>query len=126
AAPAAPAAVPAPAPAAALAVAVVAVAEWHVQIARDEAFRDVVADTRAPAATKRVELRASAPGRWYVRVSAVDDDRFEGPFGAVARVLVVGVTATPLAGGRRRFDVAPADAWCVRVGNVPLAHVNRS
>jgi hypothetical protein len=95
---------------------------WHVQIARDDGFHEVVADTKAPTEVHRLEARAPGAGRYFVRVSAIDDDQFEGPFGDVARVLVMHVTVARL-GARRRIDVEPADAACFRVGNVPLTRL---
>jgi hypothetical protein len=99
------------------------VSEWHVQIAHDGLFRDVVADTKAPGGVKKLELQVPGPGRYYVRVSAIDQDRFEGPFGRTARTLVVKETVEALGGGRRKISVLPNDAFCVRVGNVKLARV---
>lgn len=100
------------------------VSAWHVQIARDGIFRDVVVDTRAPPEVRRLEAQPSAPGRYYMRVSAVDDDAFEGPFSTTERTIVVAVRQTRLEDGRRRLAIAPPDAFCVRVGNVPLVTVD--
>ncbi len=100
------------------------VAEWHVQIARDGIFRDVAVDTTAPVGVRRLEAQPPGAGRYYVRVSAIDDDHFEGPFGVIARVMVVKVVDTSLPAGRRRLEVEPPDAFCVRVGNVPLTRVD--
>lgn len=97
--------------------------EWHVQIAHDGIFRNVVADTKAPGGVKKLELQVPGAGRYYVRVSAIDQDGFEGPFGRVARTLVVKETVEALADGRRKISVLPNDAFCVRVGNVKLARV---
>jgi hypothetical protein len=99
------------------------VSEWHVQIAHDGIFRDVVADTKAPGAIKKLELQVPGAGRYYVRISAIDQDGFEGPFGRTARTLVVGEKTEDLAGDRRKISVLPNDAFCVRVGNVKLARV---
>jgi phage tail protein X len=100
------------------------IAEWHVQIARDGIFRDVAVDTTAPVGVKRLEAQPPGAGRYYIRVSAIDDDHFEGPFGVIARVLVVKAVDTSLPGGRRRLEIEPPDAFCVRVGNVPLTRVD--
>jgi phage tail protein X len=96
--------------------------EWRVQIARDEAYREVIVDTKVPVATHRFEGQTPGPGRYFVRVSAIDDDQFEGPFGPSARVLVVRVRTTRSSTGRR-LTIEPADAYCVRVGNVALSRV---
>lgn len=103
---------------------VAAVASWHVQIARDGIFRDVAVDTTAPVGVRRLEVRPPGPGRYYIRVSSVDDDHFEGPYGVIARVMVVKAIETALPNARRRIELEPPDAFCVRVGNVPLARVD--
>lgn len=100
------------------------IAEWHVQIARDGIFRDVAVDTKVPSAIKRLEAVPPGAARYYIRVSAIDDDHFEGPYGRIARVLVVKATSTDLPAGRRRLELEPPDAFCVRVGNVPLTRVD--
>lgn len=99
------------------------IAEWHVQIARDGIFRDVAVDTRAPVGVKRLEAQPPGAGRYYIRVSAIDDDHFEGPFSRIARVMVVKAVQTDLAERRRRVELEPPDAFCVRVGNIPLTRV---
>jgi hypothetical protein len=100
------------------------IAEWHVQIARDGIFRDVAFDARVPAATTRLEGHVPSNGRYYVRVSAIDDDHFEGPFGPTARTLVVQATKTAIPGSRLvSIAIDPSDAFCVRVGNVPLTRI---
>ena len=99
------------------------IAQWHVQIARDGIFRDIAVDTTAPVGVRRLEAQPPGAGRYYIRVSAVDDDHFEGPFGVIARALVVKAVDTSLPGARRRLEIEPSDAFCVRVGNVPLTRV---
>jgi phage tail protein X len=112
-----------PAGARASVASVPSVASWHVQIARDGIFRDVAVDTTAPAGVRRLEVRPPGPGRYYIRVSSVDDDHFEGPYGVIARVMVLKAVETALPGARRRIELEPPDAFCVRVGNVPLTRV---
>jgi phage tail protein X len=99
------------------------VASWHLQIARDGIFRDVAVDTSVPAGVRRLEVQPPGAGRYYIRVSSVDDDHFEGAYGVIARVLVVRAVETVLPESRRRVEIQPPDAFCVRVGNVPLTRV---
>lgn len=103
----------------------VKLSKWHVQVSADEHFRDVVADLLVAPETKRFDVQPKGPGRYFIRISAIDDDRFEGPFSRSARVLVVRFTATPIAAtasspARRVVVIEPSDAPCVRVGNKPL------
>ncbi|MEA2752685.1 MAG: hypothetical protein QOI41_6828, partial [Myxococcales bacterium] len=115
--------VPSPSPSPSPSLGTAKVASWHVQIARDGIFRDVAVDTTAPVGVHRLEAQPPGAGRYYIRVSAVDDDHFEGPYGVIARVLVVKAVETALPGARRRVEIEPPDAFCVRVGNVPLTRV---
>ncbi len=61
-------------------------AEWRVELARDEAFHDVVSAVRVPGATTSWTARSLAPGRYVMRVTALDGDHFESLPSAVARV----------------------------------------
>jgi hypothetical protein len=100
------------------------VAEFHVQIAHDGIFRSVVLDTKVPARVRRVEARPPGAGRYYIRVSAIDDDAFEGPFGPTARTIVLEAHQAALPDHRRRIAIEPPDAFCVRVGNVALTRID--
>jgi hypothetical protein len=97
---------------------------WHTQIARDGIFRDIAVDAMVRSGVRRLDVQPPGPGRYYVRVSAIDDDNFEGPFGPIACTLVVKAIETALPGSRRRLEFEPPDAFCVRVGNVPLARID--
>ncbi len=80
-------------------------AEWRVELARDESFHDVVTVERVAGDATTWRARALPPGRYAMRVTALDNDRFESLPSNVARVhiaaprLVEGVTpggaATP-------------------------------
>lgn len=69
-------------------------AGWHVQVASDERFNDLIVDTRAPAEVTRLELRAP-PGRYHARVSAIDSDQFEGRASERVEVVLASVTTVP-------------------------------
>lgn len=96
-----------------------ALSEWHVQVARDRDFTDVLVDAKAPRAVDTVALRSLGPGRFFVRVSALDTDAFEGPFSAPASTTVVRVATA--AEGRRatRVTVEPSGATCSIDGAPP-------
>jgi LysM domain len=70
------------------------VAVWHVELATDPDFRDLVLDVRLGTATQRLEARGVPNGTYYARVSGIDADLFEGPFGEVSQTLVVPFTLT--------------------------------
>lgn len=101
------------------------IASWHVQIARDSTFDDIVVDRIVPRETQRVEASSPAPGRYFVRVSAVDDDRFEGPYGRPLTFGTIKLGTQPTTAGRR-VTLEAADIACVRVGNVALQPVRGS
>ncbi len=69
-------------------------AGWHVQVASDERFNDLIVDTRAPVEVTRLELRAP-PGRYHARVSAIDSDQFEGRASERVEVVLARVTTVP-------------------------------
>lgn len=87
-------------------------AEWRVQVSRDAAMTDVVVDAKAPKDVTTIALRAIGPGRFFVRVSAIDADAFEGPFSEVLPTTIARVTTEPV--GRRavRVRVEPSDVPC--------------
>jgi LysM repeat protein len=58
----------------------VVAAHFHVQLARDAAFNDLAFDTRVEATIDKLEVQALKPGAYFARVSAIDNDDFEGPF----------------------------------------------
>ncbi|AKU94527.1 LysM domain protein [Labilithrix luteola] len=101
------------------------VGSWHVQIARDAAFDDIVVDHVVPRETQRVEASSPSPGRYFVRVSAIDEDRFEGPYGRPLPFGMVKLDAQPTSNGRR-VTLEASNVTCVRVGNVNLQAVRSS
>src|SRR6202012_3575213 len=55
-----------------------AAAEWHVQLAHDARFNDLVVDAKVPASVTKLEAKALVAGSYFARVSAIDADHFEG------------------------------------------------
>ncbi len=98
-------------------------AEWHVQLARDEAFNDLFFDGRVPALVRELRVRQVPTGEYFARVSAIDADKFEGPFAPVARVAVGEMLHTPGRageGGHAAFVEVPA-GWRCGLDGAPLA-----
>jgi hypothetical protein len=62
---------------------------WHVQIAQDESFNDLVVDARVPATVTDLEAKNLAPGAYLIRVSAIDAEAFEGAWSSVATTKVL-------------------------------------
>jgi len=98
------------------------VASWHVQVARDAKFDDVVVDRVVGHEVQRLEAPAPSPGRYFVRVSAIDQDHFEGAFSRVMPFGVIKATTSPTSTGSR-VALELAGVPCERVGNVPLQSV---
>ncbi len=90
-------------------------AEWHVQVASDEAFTALERDLRAPLAVDHLAGEL-LPGAHFVRVSAVDAERYEGPFGAVARVAAVSTALSPTREPYRESLTLPAGVNCTLDG----------
>ncbi len=65
------------------------IAQFHVQLARDDAFHDLVVDTRVPVSVLRLDAKNVAAGSYFARVSAIDNDQFEGPYGVSSATEVV-------------------------------------
>jgi hypothetical protein len=99
-----------------------AVVSWHVQVARDPRFNDLVVDTRVPVDTTRLEAEGLGGGTFYARVSGVDAERFEGKFTPVAEVRVAELRVVPATGSERARVEGPADLKC-RVDEAPLAEM---
>jgi hypothetical protein len=60
-------------------------AQWHVQVAMNAAFTDFLVDTQLKAkSTTLVYEQKLPPGRYYTRVSAIDDGGLESAWSAVA------------------------------------------
>jgi nucleoid-associated protein YgaU len=98
------------------------ISSWHVQIARDAAFDDLIVDHVVPRESQRIEASSPSSGRYFVRVSAIDQDRFEGPYGRALPFGVVKVAAQKTPSGRR-ITLQAEDITCLRVGNVTLQAV---
>lgn len=86
-------------------------AGWHVEVASDDRFNDLIVDTRAPAEVTRLELRVP-PGRYHARVSAIDGDQFEGRASELVQVVVASVTTVPAAPGQPAQLVISPGCFC--------------
>jgi hypothetical protein len=99
--------------------------QWKVQLARDEAFRDLVASDTVPARTTSYTGRRLAPGTYHLRIVAVDIHRFESPASPVARIEVTAPTVLPAGEGpdeRRAAVRVPAGFFCGLDGAALAAH----
>jgi hypothetical protein len=85
---------------------------FRVKVAHDTALDDVVSDTVVPAAVTTLDAQGLTPGTYFFRVSAIDDDTFESPAGATAKVIVVSTTMTETTPGRARLVIAPGGVAC--------------
>jgi len=65
---------------------------YHLQLARDRNFEELVVDQRVP--ESEVVLPRPASGIYYMRIRATDAQGYQGPFGEV-----------------HRLDVSPASYW---------------
>ncbi len=82
------------------------VARWRVEVARDEAFQDIVSVSRATAAQTRWEVRDLARGTYFVRVVAMDSDHYESPPSIAARTVVRGAEVEAGSGDDAELRVA--------------------
>jgi opacity protein-like surface antigen len=95
---------------------------WHVQLARDEKFNDFVVDATVPAEIVKLETKQLPSGTYYVRVAAIDADKFEGKFGATSITHVLAAKLVASAAGKRAAVEPPKGSFCGLDG-APLAEV---
>lgn len=96
---------------------------WRVELARDGAFRERVSVTSAAARARRLHLRGVAPGRYFVRVSALNEDGLAGPASEPTSFTVAAPALVPGGPGRRATIEMPAGFHCA-VDSVALARVS--
>lgn len=84
-------------------------AAFRVQLARDPKLDELITNAVVPRTKTTLEARGLPPGAYYVRVSAIDDDKFEGPPSAVAMLVVVRASASQTSPGRASLGVSPGD-----------------
>lgn len=96
------------------------IAKFHVQLARDVAFNDLLVDVRVPSSIVDLEAKALPAGTYHARVSAIDDDAFEGAYGEVMTTQVVSITPVASAEGKRASLSVTPGAFCGLDG-APLA-----
>jgi len=91
---------------------------YRVDIARDARFRDRLGEQRLGPRETQLRFRSLNPGTWYVRLFALDPDRFESPPSSVARIEIAaprvdpGELPTATAAGRRASLVIPQGFYC--------------
>lgn len=95
-------------------------AKWHVQISRDDAFNDLVVDATVALDVTKVEARGLVAGAYQARVSAIDDDQFEGPFGTTSVVFVSPMAIAVVSAGQDATLDMPAGLFC-GIDGAPLA-----
>ena len=94
-------------------------ASFRLQVGHDAEFGDLVSDAVLPASSTGLSI-AGTPGNYFVRVSAIDADGFEGPFSPAQRVIVGDIKVTPKGKRRASIEVTPSGAYCGVAGG-PLA-----
>lgn len=108
-------------------VAGVNVTGYRVDIARDARFRDRLGEQHLGARETQLRFRSLNPGTWFVRLFALDPDRFESPPSAVARIEIVaprvepGELPTATRSGRRAALVIPPGFYCSLDGSQWMA-----
>jgi hypothetical protein len=89
-----------------------AVDRWHVQLAKDDRFNDLVVDATVPADVIELEAKELTSGLYYVRVSGIDADKFEGKFGPTQTIRVMTAKVAPAEAGKRAAIEPPKGAFC--------------
>jgi hypothetical protein len=87
--------------------------QWHVQVARDPGFNDLVLDQREPAQNLQISLKRLGSAHYYARVSAIDDESFEGPYSPTIRKTVILARLLRDAEGRAaNAQITPGNVYC--------------
>jgi hypothetical protein len=100
---------------------------YRVDIARDASFRDRLGEQRLGPRETQLRFRSLNPGTWYVRLFALDPERFESPPSPVARIEIAaprvepGELATATRTGRRAALVIPQGFYCSLDGSQWMA-----
>ncbi len=92
-----------------------AAAHYRVQLARDSRFDDLVTDVVVPKAVSTVEARKLAPGSYFFRVSAIDDDKFESAAGPTAKLVVTKAVLAETSPGRAKLTLEPSQGLVCRI-----------
>lgn len=87
-------------------------AQFHIQLARDAAFNDLLAESVQSAEQTRYVTPKLPEGESRLRISAIDSDRFEGAATQVQVVRVVRVVQLPMDESRKLMVKVPADLRC--------------
>jgi phage tail protein X len=102
-----------------------AAARWHLQLARDEGFNDLIVDARVGLDVTHLEAHGLAAGKYYARAGAIDADQFEGPPTATSAVIVAPLALRRVgAGGQAAQLDLPPGLYCA-IGDAPLAATDR-
>ena len=91
-------------------------AQFHVQLARDERFNDLIVETRVPASVNALAAVDLPVGAYLARVSAFDSDGLEGPFSAVAKFTVVAAVVDEGTPARTASVALPPGMTCTLDG----------
>ena len=75
--------------------------QWHVQIAQDDQFEQLVRESRVPATETRLFATPLPPGEYVARVSAVNAEGAEGQPSQSVRLKVAKVVLWPGSEGKR-------------------------
>lgn len=94
-------------------------AAFHVQLARDAAFHDLMVDETVPSNIVQLVAKKLPVGDFFARVSAIDGDEFEGPYSAPTEARVVGLQVVPGPSHAAVFALPPGGAYCGIDGKPP-------
>ncbi len=86
--------------------------QWRVDVARDASFRDVVSTVAMSGSADLWLLESLLPGRYFVRVRALDEDGLEGPPSPTASLAVAAPEVVRGVAGRAAAVVMPAGFYC--------------
>lgn len=90
--------------------------KWHVQLARDARFNDLVTDVEVPAHVVKLDAQKLVAGEYFARVAAIDAEKFHGPFSPTSSLRVATVKVARGSAGKLATADVGADLHCALDG----------
>jgi hypothetical protein len=94
-------------------------ARWHLQVASDPKFENILSDTHPSTDQRELAATPRKAGTYYARVSAVDDDEFEGPFSKTESWTIATMDVQVLPLHRTMVSVVPSSLYCALDDSAP-------
>lgn len=89
-----------------------ALSTYHVQLARDADFNDLIVDARVPTSVTELHAKQLPPGTYHLRVSARDAQGLQGAYATASSVQVAQVACQPATSTQPALVTLPDGVLC--------------